>query len=202
MAVKPGFIYLLIHPSDPLLIKVGMTTRDPKVRLKEHNTQFDKVAGKVVESTGKLWEIKEYFAVEDTYHAESAFFQRSPLTEIPHMLADELIKLDEKHITWDWVNQGLELAKAAGIRANRNAAPIPKAKPKRGAKWIIEQLEGTRIKPVKGAGNGIMKVAFECSSGHVFKLDGNTLVRFKCCPLCQPESFDAYTLRRVETIES
>jgi len=31
MAVKAGFIYVLTHPSDPNLIKVGMTT--PYVRL-------------------------------------------------------------------------------------------------------------------------------------------------------------------------
>ncbi len=33
MAVKAGFIYVLIHPSDERLIKVGMTSRSPEVRL-------------------------------------------------------------------------------------------------------------------------------------------------------------------------
>ena len=78
MAAKAGFIYVLIHPSDPNLIKVGMTTRNLETRLKEHNTQFDKAAGKVVEATGQKWVIKEFFPVEDTYNAENAFFHRSP----------------------------------------------------------------------------------------------------------------------------
>jgi hypothetical protein len=86
MAVKSGFLYVLTHPSDPYLIKVGMTTRNPEVRLKEHNSQFDKAAGKVVKATGQEWVIKEIFAVEDTYNAESAFFHRSPLTESPYAL--------------------------------------------------------------------------------------------------------------------
>lgn len=198
MALKAGFIYVLIHPSNPNLIKVGMTTRNPEVRLNEHNAQFDKAAGKLVEATGKKWVIKEFFAVEDTYNAESAFFHRSPLTEIPYALSDELLKLDDKFITWDWVNQGLELAKSVGIRRDTSQAPIPKSKPIKGAQWIETQLKDSGLKPVKGFGNGITKVAFECLKGHVFKLDGRTLVRFPFCPVCKPERFDAYTLRRVE----
>jgi len=198
MAVKAGFIYVLIHPSDPNLIKVGMTTRNPKIRLKEHNTQFDKAAGKVVEATGQKWVIKEFYPVEDTYNAESAFFHRSPLTEIPYILGNELLKLDDKFITWDWVNQGLEVAKSVGIRRDTSQPPIPKPKPKKGAQWIEDQLKDSGLSPLKGFGNGIRKVAFECPNGHIFKLDGRTLVRFPFCPICEPERFDAYTLRRVE----
>ena len=198
MAVKAGFIYVLIHPSDPYLIKVGMTTRSPQVRLKEHNTQFDKVAGKVVEATGQDWVIKEFFAVEDTYNAESAFFHRSPLTELPYALGDELIKLDDRYITWDWVNEGLEMAKSVGIRKDPLQPPSPNPKPKKGAQWIEAQLKDSGLRPLKGFGNGITKVAFECPKGHVFKLDGRTLVRFPFCPVCKPERFDAYTLRRIE----
>ncbi len=198
MAVKAGFIYVLTHPSDPNLIKVGMTTRTPEVRLKEHNTQFDKPAGKVVEDTGQQWVIKEFIAVEDTYNAESAFFHRSPMTEIPYALSDELLKLDNRFITWDWVNQGFEVAKSVGIRRDTSLAPIPKPKPKKGAQWIEVQLKDSGLKPLKGFGNGITKVAFECPNGHVFKLDGRTLVRFPFCPVCESERFDDYTLRRVE----
>lgn len=198
MAVEAGFLYVLTHPSDPNLIKVGKTTRKPVVRLKEHNTQFDKAAGKIVEATGQEWVIKEFFAVEDTYNAESAFFHRSPLTEIPYALGDELIKIDDEFITWDWVNQGLELAKSAGIRRDTSQPPIPKPKPKRGAQWIKSQLEGSGLRPLKGFGNGITKVAFKCPKGHVFKLSGGLLARFPFCPVCEPERFDAYTLRRVE----
>jgi hypothetical protein len=198
MAVQAGFIYVLTHPSDQNLIKVGMTTRSPQVRLKEHNTQFDKAAGKVVEATSQEWIIKEFFAVEDTYNAESAFFHRSPLTEIPYALSDELLKIDDRFITWDWVNEGLEVAKSVDIRRDTSQAPIPKSKPKKGAQWIESQLKGSGLTPLKGCGNGITKVAFECPKGHVFKISGRSLVRFPFCPVCEPEQFDAYTLRRVE----
>lgn len=202
MAVKAGFIYVLTHPSDEYLIKVGMTTRSPEVRLKEHNTQFDKAAGKVVEATGQEWNIKEFFAVEDTYNAESAFFQRSPLAETPYALSNELLKLDDTHITWVWVNKGLEAAKSAGIRSDTSQAPNPKPIPKKGALWIEAQLEGSGLKPVKGYGNGISKVAFECHKGHIFKISGRSLVRFPFCPVCEPEQFDPYTLRRIEFCNS
>lgn len=198
MAVKAGFIYVLTHPSDPYLIKVGMTTRSPQIRLKEHNTQFDKVAGKVVKTTGQKWIIKEFFAVEDTYNAESAFFRRSPLIETPYALNDELLKLDDKYITWDWVNKGLEAARSSGIRKDTSQAPNPNPKPKKGAQWIEAQLKGSRLRAVKGYGNGITKVAFECPKGHIFKISGHSLVRFPFCPVCEPEQFDAYTFRRVE----
>lgn len=198
MAVNAGFIYVLIHPSDPYLIKVGITRRNPEVRLKEHNTQFDKAAGRVVDTTGQKWAIKDYFAVDDIYNAESVFFHRSPLTEIPYALHDELIKLDDKFITWDWVNQGLELAKIIGIRNDISQAPIPKPKPQKGAQWIEVQLKDSGLRPLKGFGNGITKVAFECNKGHFFRLDGRTLVRFPYCPVCKPERFDDYTFSRVE----
>ena len=202
MAVKAGFIYVLIHPSDAYLIKVGMTSRSPQVRLKEHNTQFDKAAGKVVQATGEEWILKEFFAVEDTYNAESAFFHRSPLTEIPYALSDELLKLDDKFLNWDWVNEGLELAKSVGVRRDISKAPIPKPKPKRGAKWIEASLRDSGLKPLKGFGNGITIVAFECPQRHVFKISGYCLARFPFCPICEPYKFDAYTLRRVEFYES
>jgi hypothetical protein len=82
--VKTGFIYVITHTSDPCLIKVGMTTRSPEISLKEHNTQFHKAAGKIVEATGQKWNLKEFFSVEDTFNAKSIFFHRSPLTELPY----------------------------------------------------------------------------------------------------------------------
>ena len=201
MAVKSGFIYVLTHPSDPYLIKVGMTTRSPNVRLQEHNTQFDKVVGKVVETTGQEWILKEFCAVEDTYNAKSAFFHRSPLTELPYMLGDELVILDDEYMNWDWVNEGLEIAKAVGVRKDTSQPPIPKPKPKRGAKWIEAALRDSDLMPLKGYGNGITKVSFKCSQSHIFRIAGCNIVRFPFCPVCEPERFDEYTLRRVEVCE-
>ena len=201
MAVKAGFIYVLTHPSDPYLIKVGMTTRAPEVRLKEHNAEFDKAAGKVVEATGQKWIIKEYFSVEDTYNAESIFFHRPPLTELPYALTNELLVLDAKHMNWDWVNDGLKTAKSIGIRRNTSQPPIPKPKPKKGAKWIEAELRDSDLMPIKGYGNGITKVSFQCSQKHIFRISGFNVVRFPFCPVCEPDRFDAYTLRKVEVCE-
>lgn len=198
MAVNAGFIYILTHPSNQYLIKVGMTTRSPEIRIREHNSQFDKAAGKIVEATGQEWILKEYFEVEDTYNAESAFFQRSPLTEVPGLLANELIKLDDKYITWEWVKEGLEAARRIGIRKDTSQSPIPKSKPKKGAQWIESQLEGSGLKPIKSYGNGITKVSFECPKRHIFKISGRLLVNTPFCPTCEPGKFDAYTLRRIE----
>ncbi|MEQ8426359.1 MAG: GIY-YIG nuclease family protein [Gammaproteobacteria bacterium] len=197
MAIKRGFIYILTHPSNSSLIKVGMTTRDPEFRLKEHNTQFDKAAGRVVKATGQEWVIKESFPVEDVYNAESAFWHRPPITELPYMLDNELLTLSRNFITWDWVNQGLEAAKSAGIRSDVSQPPIPKPK-KKGVSSFVATLEASALRPLEGYGNGVTRVSFECPEGHIFKLDARSLARFPFCPVCEPGQFDAYTLRRVE----
>ena len=46
--MKPGYIYVLTHPSDPNLYKVGVTILEPKKRLAQHNSDFSKAAGRDV----------------------------------------------------------------------------------------------------------------------------------------------------------
>jgi predicted GIY-YIG superfamily endonuclease len=197
MAVKAGYIYILKHPSDETLIKVGMTTRNVEQRIKEHNTQFDKAAGLIVKNTGQEWVLYDSIQVEDTYNAESAFWQRSPWTEIPFRGKQELIKLSGA-LDWSWVQDGIEAAKSAGVRDDISKPPIPKDAPKTGSQSYHNQLLETGLSPVKGYGNGIAKVWFSCANSHVFKLDSKTLCRFLACPLCEPSKFDDYTLNRVE----
>jgi predicted GIY-YIG superfamily endonuclease len=55
---RAGSLYVLTHPSNPNLYKVGVTVVDPKKRLAQHNTQLDKAAGRVVRETGQKWELK------------------------------------------------------------------------------------------------------------------------------------------------
>ena len=72
--MKPAHIYVLTHSSNPNLYKVGVTIRDPKVRLAQHNSDFTKAAGRVVQETGQEWVLKEFHPVDDPYWAEKAFW--------------------------------------------------------------------------------------------------------------------------------
>jgi len=109
--MKPGFLYVLIHPSDPRLYKIGQTTRHPEERLAEHNSQYDKYAGQVVKETGQKWELKTYIEVFDPYWAEKVFWQATPLADIPFRGGVEVVKME-----WEWVKAGLEAAEKAGTR--------------------------------------------------------------------------------------
>ena len=186
-------MYVLKHPSDPNLFKIGVTRRDPCARLKEHNTHYEKAAGKVVRDTGQLWELLEVVGVADVYQAEREFWKRPPLTELPYSYSNELLNL--KFADYKWVKDGLKAAANAGNRSDPTIPPIPKPVPKRGGEWLESQLKGTGIKPIKNCGNGITKVWFSCEYGHVFKIGGYMLVggyelsRQVSCPLCQPENF-------------
>ena len=81
---KDGFLYILRHPDrifaeyglseDEHLFKIGVTTRTVKIRLQQHNTDFTKAAGKVVQETNRLWEVQEVYSVQDVYTAEKLFW--------------------------------------------------------------------------------------------------------------------------------
>jgi hypothetical protein len=51
---REGFLYVLAHPSDPMLYKIGVTILDPRERLAQHNTQLDKYAGLPVNPRGEM----------------------------------------------------------------------------------------------------------------------------------------------------
>ena len=80
---RAGYLYVLVHPSDPNLYKVGVTVLDPKKRLAQHNSQLDKAAGRIVQETGQKWEIKKVMEVPDVYWAESAFWGVMPFVDFP-----------------------------------------------------------------------------------------------------------------------
>jgi len=109
--MKPGFIYILIHPSDPDLYKIGVTIRDPKIRLAQHNRDFTKAAGRIVEETGHKWVLKEFHPVSDPYWAESVFWGNTHLADIPFLEGIEVHKME-----WQEVEKALEVAKQAGVR--------------------------------------------------------------------------------------
>ena len=112
-----GFLYVLSHPSNRNLLKIGVTRRSPEIRLKKHNTQFDKEAGKIVRETGQLWEISEVIDVDDVYLAEHEFWKRPPLTELPYSFTNELLFLSEgTDLDQRWVQEGLKRRALEKIR--------------------------------------------------------------------------------------
>jgi hypothetical protein len=52
--MKPGYLYVLVHPSDPDLYKIGVTILHPEERLAQHNLQYDEYAGRIVKETGQM----------------------------------------------------------------------------------------------------------------------------------------------------
>lgn len=82
--MKSGYIYVLVHPSDPDLYKIGITTRTPEQRLAEHNSNYNEYTGQIVKETGQKWELKEFHSVPDTVWAESVFWGTTPFAVIPY----------------------------------------------------------------------------------------------------------------------
>ena len=108
MKKRDGFLYVLRHPDrvfqnyglrdDEHLFKIGVTTRTVKIRLKQHNTDFSKAAGMVVEETGKSWELYEVYSVKDVFSAERVFWQNSPLADMPFMGGVEVCAMKPDHV--------------------------------------------------------------------------------------------------------
>jgi hypothetical protein len=97
---RDGYLYILRHPSlnfsdwglreGEYLYKVGVTTRTVEIRLKQHNKDFTKAAGKVVQETGHAWELQDVIAVQDVYSAEKLFWGHTKLADMPFLGGVEL----------------------------------------------------------------------------------------------------------------
>src|SRR5262245_55139439 len=109
--MKSGYLYVLVHPSDPHLYKIGVTIKAPEQRLAEHNTVYTELTGRIAKETGQKWEIKTYIAVADPYWAEAAFWGATPLADVPFRAGIEVAKME-----WEWVQAGLNAAEKAGVR--------------------------------------------------------------------------------------
>jgi hypothetical protein len=172
--MKSGYLYVLVHPSDPDLYKIGQTIQHPEKRLAAHNSNYEEYAGQIVKETGQKWEIKTYIAVPDPYGAESAFWGATPYADMPFRRGIEIVKME-----WKWVQAGLDAAKNAGVRPRQ-----PRIKPVKDREWMIKQLEGTGI-TIVGRYSGLVRGAeFQCAKGHVFKKSPGVVAHGKSCPLC------------------
>lgn len=175
--MKPGYLYVLVHPSDPDLYKVGQTTRHPEQRLAEHNSDYKKYAGQIVKATGQRWQLKTYFAVPDPYWAEAAFWAATPLADIPFRGGIEVEKME-----WEWVQAGLAAAKNAGVR--RPAKPFLPDYVLAYTAWMRKRLEGRGIALVGHVRSKFGKSNFQCSNGHEWRTIPLNVAEGEGCPHC------------------
>ena len=108
MKKQDGFLYVLRHPArvftdyglsdDEYLYKIGVTTRTVKIRLKQHNTDFKKAAGRVVADTGQLWEVQEVYSVQHVYAAEKLFWNHSPWADMPFLGGEEVMPMKPQDV--------------------------------------------------------------------------------------------------------
>jgi hypothetical protein len=176
--MKSGYLYVLVHPSDPDLYKIGVTILRPEKRLAQHNSQLDKYAGQVVKETGQKWEIKTYIAVPDPYYAEKAFWGATPLSLVPGGTAIEVGRMK-----WEWVQAGLDAAMDAGTRSLRPSEPLPDWVLAYTA-WINKRLEGRGITLVGHVRSKYGKSNFRCSNGHEWRTVPNRVAEGEGCPQC------------------
>jgi hypothetical protein len=175
--MKSGYIYVLVHPSDPDLYKVGITTRKPEHRLAEHNSNYEEYTGQIVKETGQKWELKEFHAVSDPYWAESVFWGTTPFADIPYRYGVEVERMD-----WDQVQKGLDAAKKAGVRPG--PGPLPDHVYAYTAS-IRKRLEGrgiTLLGYVRSIISG--KANFRCSNGHEWRTTPSLVGEGQGCPEC------------------
>jgi hypothetical protein len=186
--MKSGYIYVLVHPSDPNLYKIGITTQKPEQRLAQHNSDYTKQAGSIVKETGQKWELKEYHAIPDPYWAETAFWGATPLADIPFRRGVEVEKMD-----WEWVQAGLDAAKKAGVR------PPPEPLPDYVYAYTAEmkkRLEGRNITLVGLVTSRSGKATFRCGNGHEWKTRSAHVAEGEGCPMCGIGEQDPEEIRR------
>lgn len=174
--IKPGYIYVLVHPSIPDLFKIGQTTRHPEERLAEHNSNYNEYTGQIVKKTGRKWELKEYYAVPDPSWAETVFWNATGLSDIPFRQGIEIEKM-----SWKLVQQGLEAAKKAGIRPQQKLFPDHVYAY---TVWMKKRLKGRGITLVGLVTSRSGKATFRCSNGHEWRTRSTYVGEGEGCPLC------------------
>ncbi len=91
--MKQAYLYVLVHPSDPDLYKIGVTVLQPEKRLRQHNTQLDKYAGQIVREADQAWVLKLAIPVPDPYWAERVFWGALPYSVMPGGVTIEVMKM-------------------------------------------------------------------------------------------------------------
>lgn len=173
--IKLGYIYVLVHPSDPELYKIGVTTLKPEQRLAQHNSNYSELTGRIVKKTGQKWELKEYHTVIDRYWAETAFWGATPFADIPDQHGVEV-----KKMKWEWVQAGLNAAKKSNLRPPELLPDWVYAY----TRWMNKLLEGRGITLVGYVKSKSGKSKFQCSNGHEWTAHFDDVAEGKGCPHC------------------
>lgn len=174
--MKSGYLYVLVHPSDLNLYKIGVTILDPEKRLAQHNCHHEEYAGQIVKETGQKWELKTYITVPDPYWAERAFWEATPFADMPYRGGIEVEKME-----WQLVQKGLDAAKKAGVR------PPPKQIPDHVCAytaWMRKRLQGRDIKLVGHVTSKSGKATFICTNGHEWRTRSTDVADGTGCPEC------------------
>lgn len=175
--MKSGYIYVLNHPSDVSLYKVGVTIRDPQVRLAQHNGDFTKVAGRIVQETGQEWFLKEFYPVDDPYWAEKVFWSQIPQSATPYRGGVEV-----EIMSWQEVCVGIAAAKSAGLRPQAIAIPVYETAYNVSVKKCLKGRGITLLGHVKSIVSG--RNDFECSNGHQWRTRPKLVMEGEGCPNC------------------
>jgi len=175
--MKSGYLYVLTHPSDPTLYKIGITIRPPEIRLAEHNYNFEKPAGKIVEVTGQEWSLKTYIAVPDPYWAEKAFWDATHFSLIPYRRGIEV-----QNMEWGLVQNGLEAAMRAGVRPGPDPLPDHVYAYTAGIRKRLEGRGITLLGYVRSVVSG--KANFRCGNGHEWRTRPLEVGEGQGCPQC------------------
>jgi len=170
-----GYLYVLSHPSDPNLYKVGQSTRHPSKRLAEHNSRIEEYTGQIVKETGQKWELKTFIAVPDVHWAEGAFWSATGLVDMPYRGGIEIWRLD-----WKVVQTGLKAAENAGVRPPK---PVPDWVYAYRA-WMNKRLEGRGISLLGHVRSKYGKSNFRCDNGHEWRTTPNDVAEGAGCPEC------------------
>lgn len=174
--MKSGYLYVLVHPSDPDLYKIGVTVLHPEKRLAQHNRHHEEYAGKIAKETGQKWELKTYIPVPDPYWAERAFWGATHFPDIPYREGIEIERME-----WELVQKGLDAAKKAGVR------PLPGPVTDHVhaySAWMNKRLVGRGIALVGHVRSKFGKSNFQCSNGHEWRTVPILVAEGEGCPRC------------------
>jgi T5orf172 domain len=187
--MKSGYLYVLTHPSESDLYKIGVTIREPEIRLKEHNSNYAELAGQIAKATGKKWELKEFHAVPDPYWAEAVFWATTPFADIPYRYGVEIERMSR-----DQVQKSIVAAKNAGVRPKAGRLPDYVYAY---TVWIRKRIEGRGIELLSHVRSIVSgKANFRCSDGHEWRATPLHVGEGQGCPECGVGKGDADEIRK------